>query len=161
MAAFSINNISRIAIEHGPVTQVPRVNRKNKTNEPAPVSKKNVSKDSEDSYLAQSDIMSRLAAEDDYEEIQRNMDGDVLSVTKEGVERVTVKQKEVEELPDEEKGKITEFKGISDDDLETYYLEGKISRTDYMVEMNKREKIEEFRNPDNKKNDSDTDVYSA
>lgn len=161
MAAFSINNISRIAIEHGPVTQVPRVNRKNKTNESAPVSKKKVSKDSEDSYLAQSDIMSRLAAEDDYEEIQRNMDGDVLSVTKEGVERVTVKQKEAEELPDEEKGKITEFKGISDDDLETYYLEGKISRTDYMVEMNKREKIEAFRNPDNKKNDSDTDVYSA
>ena len=160
MAAFSINNISRITIEHGPVTQVPRVNRKNRKNDIYPVTER-PEDDESLGYKEPIDLKDRLLFEDDYEEIQKNIDGDVLSVTREGAERVLLKEKALEEMPKEEEEKITEFKGISDDDLETYYLEGKISRTDYMVEMNKREKLEDFKSPDYEINDDATDVYSA
>jgi hypothetical protein len=140
MASISINGMSKIRIEHGPVTPTPRVERRYSTDGIASsTEKKDDANAQEHVGLNRIDMMSRLAQEDDYEIIQSDRDGDVLSVTKDGAEQMTSVSKE--------KDMISGFKGLTNEALETYYLEGKISRNDYIVEMDKREALQDFKSP--------------
>jgi|GEM_PF-5635729 len=140
MASISINGMSKIKIEHGPVTPTPRVERRYSTDGIASSTEKKDDANAQDYVgLNRADIMSRLAQEDDYEIIQSDSDGDVLSVTKDGAEQMTSVSKE--------KDMISGFKGLTNEALETYYLEGKISRNDYIVEMDKREALQDFKTP--------------
>ncbi|MCR4782733.1 MAG: hypothetical protein K5851_08340 [Lachnospiraceae bacterium] len=146
MASYSINGMSKITIEHGPVTPTPRVERRYSTDGIASsTEKKEDAKAQENVGQNRADMISRLSQEDDYEVIQSDIDGDILSVTKDGAEQVKSVSKE--------KDKISGFKGVTNEELETYYLEGRISRTDYIVEMNKREALEDFRSPSYEKKD--------
>ena len=89
MASISINGMSKIRIEHGPVTPTPRVERRYSTDGIASSTEKKDDANAQDYVgLNRTDMMSRLAQEDDYEIIQSDRDGDVLSVTKDGAEQI-------------------------------------------------------------------------
>lgn len=70
-------------------------------------------------------------------------------------EAAAERQAEVQETDGAKASEITSFAGITNDQLEQYYREGRISRNDYEQEINSREELVEAKEENSAKNAAD------